>query len=78
MAQRSKALLRVVTGRGIIPRPAWLERLLTAFDRHQVTPDLDRLTDARLDEIGLSRGEVEAEMRRRPAAWNAPLHWRRA
>lgn len=76
MAKTSKALLRVVTGRGIIPRPAWLERLLTAFDRDQTELDIDRLSDQQLHDIGLDRTEVLNEMRR--PAWDAPLHWYRA
>ncbi|MBU3029889.1 DUF1127 domain-containing protein [Paracoccus marinaquae] len=75
MAQRSTALLRVVTGRGIIPRPAWLEQLLTLFDRRQKTIALDRLSDSQLQDIGLTRAEVDEEMRR--PAWDAPLHWYR-
>lgn len=75
MAQKSKALLRVVTGRGIIPRPGWLERILTAFDSREPEIALDRLSDDQLRDIGLTRAEVEDEMRR--PAWDAPLHWRR-
>lgn len=77
MAQSSKALLRVVTGHGIISRPAWLERLLTAFDRRETVLDLDRISDQQLQDLGLTRAEVKAEMDRRPE-WDAPLHWHRA
>lgn len=77
MARSSKALLRVVTGHGILPRPAWLERILTAFDRRETVIDLDRISDAQLQDLGLTRGEVRQEMCR-PDAWDAPLHWRRA
>lgn len=76
MAQKSQAMLRVLTGRGIIPRPTWLERLLTAFDKRPVDIELSSLSDQMLDDIGVTLAEVEAEMRR--PAWDAPLHWRRA
>lgn len=76
MAHKSTALLRVVTGRGIIPRPAWLERMLTMFDRKPKAIDLSRLSDEQLSDLGLTRDEVDAEMRR--PAWDAPLHWYRS
>ncbi|MCF3972092.1 DUF1127 domain-containing protein [Paracoccus salsus] len=75
MAQKS-ALLRVVTGRGIIPRPNWLERILTAFDTHQTTLRLDSISDAQLRDMGLTRDEVRSEICR--PVWDAPLHWHRA
>jgi uncharacterized protein YjiS (DUF1127 family) len=73
---RSTALGRVVTGRGILPRPSWLERLLTMFDVHRTRLDLDRLTDAQLRDIGLTREDVEAEMQR--PIWDVPANWRRS
>ncbi|MDP5306048.1 hypothetical protein [Paracoccus spongiarum] len=77
MAKSSKALLRVVTGHGIIPRPAWLERLLTALDRDTPVLDLKRISDRQLRDLGLDRSEVLAEMQRTPE-WDAPQHWHRA
>lgn len=74
MAQRSPTLLRVMTGRGIIPLPGWLEQFLTSFDRHQKTIDIDSISDSQLQDIGLTRADIEAEIRR--PAWDAPLHWR--
>ncbi len=75
MRQSPNALLRIVTGQGIIRRPDWLERMLTAFDRHPKTVDVARLTDRELSNIGLSRSQVEEAMRDR-ADWDAPGHWR--
>lgn len=75
MSRNKDALLRVVTGRGIIARPAWLEKLLTAFDRHETAIDLSSLSDAALDDIGVTRAEVEAMMNK--PRWDAPLHWYR-
>lgn len=69
------ALRRVVTGHGILPRPGWLERILTMFDVRRTRLDLDRLTDAQLRDIGLTREDVEQEMRR--PLWDVPAHWRR-
>ncbi|MCQ0971897.1 DUF1127 domain-containing protein [Paracoccus sp. TK19116] len=74
MTTRSTALLRVVTGTGIIPRPRWLERVLTAFDVRKSRIDLGRLTDQQLQDIGLTREQVAAEIRRN--AWDAPEYFR--
>lgn len=71
----SASLLRVVAGRGILPRPGWLERLLTSFDRHCVRPDTSLISDSELASLGLSRADLEAELRR--PGWDAPLHWHR-
>ncbi|MGR3197334.1 MAG: DUF1127 domain-containing protein [Paracoccus sp. (in: a-proteobacteria)] len=70
------ALLRVVTGHGILPRPAWVERLLTMFDVHRTRIDLSRLSERQLRDIGLTRAEVEAEIAR--PMWDVPRHWRQA
>ncbi|WP_228461180.1 DUF1127 domain-containing protein [Paracoccus liaowanqingii] len=75
MTPNSKALLRVVTGHGILPRPSWIERILTMFDLRRTRLDLDRLTDDQLRDIGLTREDVEAEMNR--PLWDVPAHWRR-
>lgn len=75
MPPRSKALLRVVTGHGILPRPSWIERLLTMFDVRRTRLDLDRLSDDQLRDIGLTREDVAAEMDR--PLWDVPAHWRR-
>lgn len=75
MSTRSIALARVVTGHGIIPRAAWLERLLTIFDMRRTRIDLSRLSDAQLDDIGLTRAQVEAELAR--PAWDIPTGWRK-
>ncbi|WP_246054848.1 DUF1127 domain-containing protein [Paracoccus gahaiensis] len=75
MTPKSKALLRVVTGHGILPRPSWIERILTMFDVRRTRLDLDRLTDDQLRDIGLTREDVEAEMNR--PLWDVPAHWRR-
>ncbi|WP_265500235.1 DUF1127 domain-containing protein [Paracoccus beibuensis] len=68
------ALLRVVTGHGILPRPNWVERLMTMFDVRRTRIDLSRLSDAQLRDIGLTRDEVEAEIAR--PIWDVPNHWR--
>ena len=75
MPPRSHALLRVVTGHGILPRPSWIERLLTMFDVRRTRLDLDRMSDDQLRDIGLTREDVAAEMGR--PLWDVPAHWRR-
>lgn len=75
MTIRTNAMLRVVTGQGLIPRPRLLERLLTMFDVQRTRIDLSRLDDERLRDIGLSREEVEAELSR--PVWDVPANWRR-
>ena len=75
MTAKSAALLRVVTGNGLIPRPSWLEYVLTLFDVRKSRIDLDRLTDEQLHDIGLTREDVMAEMAR--PIWDVPRHWRR-
>lgn len=75
MTTRTNAMLRVVTGQGLIPRPRLLERLLTMFDVQRTRIDLSRLDDDRLRDIGLSREEVEAELSR--PVWDVPANWRR-
>lgn len=74
MAQKSKAMLRVVTGQGIIPRPNWLERILTMFDVRKARIDLSRLSDDQLRDIGLTREDVRAELEK--PLWDVPTHWR--
>ncbi|WP_199559504.1 DUF1127 domain-containing protein [Paracoccus sediminilitoris] len=71
----TRSLARVITGHGIIPRTRWLERLLTMFDVRRTRIDLARLTDAQLNDIGLTRADVEQELAR--AAWDVPAGWRR-
>lgn len=73
--RRSTALRRVVVGHGILPRPRWLERLMTVFDVRRTRLDLARLTDAQLRDIGLTREEVADEMQR--PLWDVPANWRR-
>lgn len=73
MAQRSAAMLRVVTGQGIVPRPNWLERILTAFDIRKTRIDLSKLTDEQLADVGLSRAQVDAEIQR--SMWDAPEYF---
>lgn len=75
MAPKSPALLRVLTGHGIIPRPPWLERLMTMLDVRRSRIDLDRLSDEHLRDIGLTREDLEAEMAK--PIWDVPRHWRR-
>ncbi|WP_246587997.1 DUF1127 domain-containing protein [Paracoccus bogoriensis] len=75
MTTRPNAMLRVVTGQGVIPRPRLLERLLTMFDVRRTRIDLSRLDDAMLRDIGLTREEVEAEIDR--PIWDVPANWRR-
>ncbi|MFN4131198.1 MAG: DUF1127 domain-containing protein [Paracoccaceae bacterium] len=75
MTTRSAAMLRIVTGQGAIPRPGWLERILTMFDVRRTRIDLSRLTDAQLRDVGLTRDDVEAELAR--PAWDVPANWRR-
>ncbi|WP_185962254.1 DUF1127 domain-containing protein [Palleronia caenipelagi] len=66
----STALARVVAGNGIIPRPNWLERILTMYDVHKTRIDLGSLDDNRLRDLGLTRDQVEEEIRRKP--WDPP------
>lgn len=73
MAKKSTAMLRVVTGQGIIPRPRWVERILTMFDTRRTRIDLSKLTDDQLRDVGLTRMDVEAELAR--PIWDAPGHW---
>ncbi|MGZ3216971.1 DUF1127 domain-containing protein [Paracoccus sp. T5] len=75
MTTKSTALLRVVIGRGIVPRPSWIERLLTVFDVQRTRIDLARLGDDQLRDIGLTRDQVEAEIAR--PVWDVPTNWRR-
>jgi len=75
MTTRSNALLRVVTGHGIIPRPTWIERLLTLFDLRRTRIDLSRLTDDQLRDIGLTRAQVQKEIE--APLWDVPANWRR-
>ena len=75
MTTKSTALLRVVTGRGIVPRPSWIERLLTVFDVQRTRIDLARLGYDQLRDIGLTRDQVEAEIAR--PVWDVPTNWRR-
>ncbi|AUH34409.1 DUF1127 domain-containing protein [Paracoccus tegillarcae] len=74
MAYRSTAMARVVTGTGIIPRPNWLERILTAFDVRKTRADLSRLTDEQLHDIGITREQAEDEAKR--TMWDAPEYFR--
>ncbi|WP_299840260.1 DUF1127 domain-containing protein [uncultured Paracoccus sp.] len=73
MAQKSAAMLRVVTGQGIIPRPDWLERILTAFDLRKTRIDLSKLTDEQLRDVGLTREQVDEEVNR--SMWDAPEYF---
>ena len=73
MAQNSAAMLRVVTGQGIIPRPNWLERILTAFDVRKTRIDLSKLTDEQLADVGLTRDQVDHEIQR--SMWDAPEYF---
>ena len=73
MTQKN-ALLRVVTGHGILPRPWWVERVLTMFDVRRTRIDVSRLSDDQLCDIGLTRDDVIAEMSR--PIWDVPAHWR--
>ncbi|WP_411957832.1 DUF1127 domain-containing protein [Paracoccus homiensis] len=75
MAQKSAAMLRVVTGHGIVPRPGWIERILTLLDVRKSRIDLARLTDEQLCDVGLTRADVQQELAR--AAWDVPSNWRR-
>lgn len=74
MAHKSNAMLRVVTGQGIIPRPAWLERILTMFDTEKTRIDLSRVSDEQLKDLGLTRADVQAELTK--PEWNVPNYWR--
>ena len=69
----SPTLWRVVTGQGIIPRPHWLERLMTGLDRTAPVIDPAQLTDKQLADLGLSRDDI---LRFDDAAgWNPPEYW---
>ena len=73
MSTKSTAMLRVVTGQGIVPRPNWLERILTAFDMRKTRIDLSKLDDDQLRDVGLTREQVEAEINR--PIWDAPEYF---
>lgn len=75
MAQKSAAMLRVVTGHGIVPRPGWIERILTILDVRKSRIDLARLSDEQLRDVGLTRNDVEQELAR--PSWDVPSNWRR-
>jgi uncharacterized protein YjiS (DUF1127 family) len=47
----------------------------TAFMVWRQRQHLAELDDARLDDLGITRAEAEAESRR--PLWDAPAHWRR-
>ena len=49
-------------------------RLLQAAELQRSRRALARLDDHLLRDIGLTRAEAEAEVRR--GTWDAPLHWR--
>lgn len=74
MTQRSTAMARVISGNGIIRRPNWLERILTAFDIRKTRIDLSKLSDEQLRDVGVSRAQVEAEINR--SMWDAPEYFR--
>jgi uncharacterized protein YjiS (DUF1127 family) len=75
MTSKSNAAFRVAAGHGLVPRPTWLERILTMFDVRRSRLDLADLTDAQLLDIGLTRDDVEREVSR--PIWDVPPHWRR-
>jgi uncharacterized protein YjiS (DUF1127 family) len=75
MTTRPAAMLRIITGQGMVPRPGWLERILTMFDVRRTRIDLSRLSDDQLRDVGLTRDQVEAELSR--PAWDVPPNWRR-
>ncbi|MFN3525704.1 MAG: DUF1127 domain-containing protein [Paracoccus sp. (in: a-proteobacteria)] len=75
MTTRPATMLRIITGQGVIPRPNWLERILTMFDVRRTRIDLSRLSDDQLRDVGLTRDQVEAELSR--PAWDVPANWRR-
>lgn len=75
MATRPATMLRIITGQGVIPRPGWLEHVLTLLDVRRTRIDLSRLTDQQLTDIGLTRADVEAELAR--SALAVPAGWRR-
>lgn len=74
MTRKSKAMLRVVTGQGLIPRPKWLERILTAFDTRRTVIEISSLSDEQLKDIGLTRADIQQEVAK--SLWDAPSHWR--
>ena len=69
----SPTLWRVVTGQGIIPRPRWLERMLTIADRQVPVTGPAQMTDKQLADLGLCRDDLvgQAEV----AGWNPPEYW---
>lgn len=73
MAYRSTAMARVVTGNGIIPRPNWLEKILTALDVRKTRIDMSKLSDDQLHDIGLTREQVAEEIKR--SMWDAPEYF---
>ncbi|WP_421687114.1 DUF1127 domain-containing protein [Tritonibacter scottomollicae] len=54
-------------------RPSLLARLHAVVALRRQRRALASLSDTRLKDIGLSRSEVDAEVRRKP--WDAPHHW---
>lgn len=75
MAPKSTAMMHVVTGQRIGQRSSWLARIQTWLDVRRTRIDLSRLTDQQLDDIGLDRDEVQAEISR--PIWDVPQNWRR-
>ena len=63
------ALLPLVRSRTDLPR-----RLLSQISANRSRRALLRLDDHLLRDIGLTRGEAEAEALR--GAWDAPSHWK--
>lgn len=74
MRPPSAALLRVLTGQGILPPPRWLENLLRRIDKRAVRIDPDRISDSDLSAMGVSRAEIRQAMRRQD--WDPPAYWR--
>ncbi len=56
-------------------RLSLLARLRAAFDSQRQRRQLRDLSDAQLEDIGISRTEAEAEAQRR--LWDAPQQWLR-
>lgn len=57
------------------PASGFAARLYTAYMVWRQRQHLARLDAARLDDLGITRDEAEAESRR--PFWDAPTHWRR-
>lgn len=68
-------LSRIAIARRNAPRGGYVARLFAFVRLSNERKRLKSLTDAQLDDIGVSRAQAIAEANR--ALWDAPSHWKR-